>query len=86
MTDPTIDSAVSPGQGASILGPLFAPAWPVDRIPCFGDLLLAIDVAASKIEEVVQVGGTLPSTSARQSGLSTAIVRNPTSRGPRCTT
>ena len=85
MTDPTIESAVSLSQAASILGASFASAWPVDRFPCFGDLLLAIDVAASKNDGVVQVGATLPPTSARQSGLSTAIVRYPTSRRPICT-
>jgi hypothetical protein len=29
----------------AILGPAFARAWPVERTPCFGELLAAIDEA-----------------------------------------
>jgi hypothetical protein len=86
MTDPSSVWVLLPGQGSSILGPSFALPWQVNRVPCFGDLLLAIDVAASNIDDVVQVGATLPSNSGRQSRPSAAIVRYPTSRRPRWTT
>jgi hypothetical protein len=29
----------------TLLGPAFARAWPVERTPCFGELLAAIDEA-----------------------------------------
>jgi hypothetical protein len=30
---------------ATLLGPSFARLWPVERTPCFGELLAAIDEA-----------------------------------------
>jgi hypothetical protein len=86
MTDPSSVCVIWPAQGLGILGPSFALAWPGDRVPCFGDLLLAIDVAASKIDDVTQVRATLPSNFRRQSELSAAIVRYPARRRPRWTT
>ena len=34
----------------TLLGPTFDRAWPVDDVPCFSDLLRAIDDADEKLQ------------------------------------
>jgi hypothetical protein len=86
LTDPSRVWGRWPDQGSSNLDRSLALAWPVDRVSGFGDVLLAIDVASSKIGNVVQVATILRSNSERQSRPSAAIVRYPARRSPRWTT
>jgi hypothetical protein len=37
---------------ADLLGPAFARIWPVEKSPCFGELLAAIDAADRHHREV----------------------------------
>ena len=38
----------------SLLGPTFDRAWPVEDVPCFTDLLRAIDDADDQLQKAVQ--------------------------------
>jgi hypothetical protein len=41
-------------QDLGLLGPTFDRAWPVDEVPCFSDLLRAIDEADEKLRQAAQ--------------------------------
>src|SRR5688572_22713553 len=80
LTDLCSVRGLWPDQCSSNLGPSFTLAWPVDPVVRFGDLLLAVDDAASQIENVLHVATTSASNSGRPLSPSAAIVRYATRR------
>lgn len=49
VSKPIVALALVTQEELASLGPLFSRAYPVDEVPCFGELLHAIDLADRQI-------------------------------------